>query len=49
MAPALVGSIPIVRPNEDSAKFVGSFFAILLLNIVYFDLVIIGNISRNQL
>ncbi len=49
VAPALVGSIPIVRPNEDSAKFVGSFFAILLLNIVYFDLVIIGNISRNQL
>ena len=27
VAPALVGSIPIVRPNEDSAEDAGSFFA----------------------
>ena len=26
VAPTLVGSIPIIRPNEDSAEFVGSFF-----------------------
>lgn len=25
VAPTLVGSIPIIRPSEDSAKFVGSF------------------------
>ena len=28
VAPTLVGSIPIIRPNEDSAEFVGSFFVI---------------------
>ena len=31
VAPTLVGSIPIIRPNEDSAEFVGSFFGSLWL------------------